>query len=210
LLAPRKSPFVAFAQKVLDAAKTVTETVLPRKRADDVDPVSPPPLPDPPPPVPVVPRSLTAVAEAAIAATVVVEVEGAIGAGFFVHPSGLLVTARHVVEHRGVSCRTIALRFANGHECSATVFRSHRSLDYALAWADLKKPVPTLPLGAPVRLRHADTLLAVGHPSALRFTVSSGVVSNPAATINGIDYIQTDTAIDPGNSGGPLVNVLVK
>jgi serine protease Do len=89
---------------------------------------------------------------------------------------------------------------------TAVVFRSHPRLDYALAWATLEGSIETLALGNPRRLRHADTLLAVGHPSSLRFTVSRGVVSNPAATIHGIDYIQTDTAIDPGNSGGPLID----
>ncbi len=55
-------------------------------------------------------------------------------------------------------------------------------------------------------LRHAETLLAVGHPRGMRFTVSQGIVSNPHAIRDGIRYIQTDTAIDPGNSGGPLVD----
>jgi S1-C subfamily serine protease len=63
-----------------------------------------------------------------------------------------------------------------------------------------------IPRGNPKKLRHAEQLLAVGHPASLRFTVSAGIVSNPRALFNGIECIQTDTAIEHGNSGGPLLN----
>ncbi len=144
-------------------------------------------------------------ANQAIAATVVIQSECCEGSGFFVHPSGLLVTARHVVEQQKVSCREIKLQFSDKREAAAVVFRSHPRLDYALAWTSSQGTYPILRLGHPQQLRHAETLLAVGHPSALRFTVSRGVVSNPAYSYRGIEYIQTDTAIDPGNSGGPLI-----
>jgi len=200
-----RGPFGGFARRVLEVAmgllRTAIRPPLNTGPAHGKQPTMPPNEPESRPP-----RSLSEIAEAAIAASVVVESEDGIGSGFFVHPAGLLVTARHVLDDRGKSQRTVKLRFRDEREATAIVFRSHPRLDYAIAWAELDGTVPVLALGNPRRLRHADTLLAVGHPSALRFTVSRGVVSNPASTINGIDYIQTDTAIDPGNSGGPLVN----
>lgn len=198
-------PFVGFARRVLEVAmgllRTAIRPPLNTAPAHGIQRTVPPNEPEVRPI-----RSLSEIAEAAIAASVVVEAEDGIGSGFFVHPAGLLVTARHVLDDRGKSQRTVNVRFRDDREATAIVFRSHPRLDYALAWAELDGSVPVLALGNPRRLRHADTLLAVGHPSALRFTVSRGVVSNPASTIHGIDYIQTDTAIDPGNSGGPLVN----
>jgi S1-C subfamily serine protease len=86
-----------------------------------------------------------------------------------------------------------------------TVFRSHRQLDFALLWLMEGGPFPTLGFGDPRALRHAQTILAVGCPSGLSNTVSSGIVSNPAQRVRGIELIQTNADIDKGNSGGPMI-----
>ena len=85
------------------------------------------------------------------------------------------------------------------------VFRSHRQLDFALLWLLADGPFPFLPFGNPQNLRHAQTVLAIGAPAGLSKTVTKGIVSNPKQLFRLIECIQTDAAIDQGNSGGPLV-----
>lgn len=99
----------------------------------------------------------------------------------------------------------------DGRESTASLLRAHRALDFALLWIDKVDEYPSLKIGEASRTRYAETVLAVGHPGlgggrALRNTVSTGVVANPACTERGIEWIQMTTDIDPGNSGGPLVN----
>jgi len=91
-------------------------------------------------------------------------------------------------------------------ETKATVFSSHRCLDYALLWVRDAGPHPTLTLGTPGELRHTDVVFAIGSPSGLSRTVSRGIVSNPKAVLGGVEYIQTDAAISGGNSGGPMID----
>lgn len=146
------------------------------------------------------------VAERAIAATVEIRCGDGSGAGVIIHPDGLVLTARHVVHDRGVTCRDVAVRLADGKHVRGSVFRSHWPVDLALLWLDRDGPFAFLPLGDPRALRVAQALIAIGHPSEFRNTVTTGVVSNPRARFGGIEYLQTDTAIDNGNSGGPLLN----
>jgi S1-C subfamily serine protease len=151
--------------------------------------------------------SLPDLAERALAATVEVAVGDSLGSGFLVDPDGLVVTARHVVEGEGhLSERAVKVVLPDEREVSGVVVRSHLRLDFALLWAQAKGPFVTLPLADPSSLRAGESLLAVGSPAGLRRTVSAGIVSNPAQRWKGVEYIQTDTAIDHGNSGGPLMN----
>ena len=150
------------------------------------------------------------IVERALAATIEVRTEYGLGSGFVVTEGGLAVTARHVVEEPAGSARTVQVRLhgASGtsHDTTAAVFQSHRVLDFALVWLLGPGPFPTLPIGEPGRLRHTDTVFALGSPSGLAQTVSRGIVSNPCACLRGVEYVQTDAAISGGNSGGPLVN----
>jgi S1-C subfamily serine protease len=151
--------------------------------------------------------TLPDVAERAIAATVQIETADGVGAGFLIDAAGLLVTARHVVaDGRGLTRSDAMVRLADRSRWRARLVRSHHALDYALLWVELGGPYAALRLGVPSQLRAAETVIAVGHPSSLRNTVSRGIVANPAQSVSGIEYIQTDAAIGPGNSGGPLLN----
>jgi S1-C subfamily serine protease len=145
----------------------------------------------------------------AVAATVEVFTESGNGSGFIVHPDGLIVTARHVVDEDGVSARVVEVRlFAdqpNEQTVKAVVFRSHRQLDFALLWLAADGSFPIMPIGDPQLLRAAQTVFAIGNPAGMPHTVSKGIVSNPNAHFKHVPCIQTDTAIDHGNSGGPLV-----
>lgn len=146
----------------------------------------------------------------ALPATVAISTDGGIGSGFIVHPDGLVVTARHVVEEDSYSLCEVTVRVNTGmdeyQDVVGRVFRSHRQLDFALIWLMADGPFPCLPIGNPRALRHAQTVLAIGCPSGLYNTVSKGIVSNPRQPYRLIEYIQTDAAIDTGNSGGPLIS----
>ena len=192
------------------------------KRSSSIDSRSPTPAADTAKAVPVTPTArpaagapstpeLSFVAEQTIQSTVFVQVEQGYGSGFIVHHDGLVITACHVLDGPSGIAKTAIIRTHDGRESTASLLRAHRSLDFALLWMDKADHYPSLEVGEASRTRYAETVLAVGHPGtrsgrALRNTVSTGVVANPACTERGIEWIQMTTDIDPGNSGGPLVN----
>jgi S1-C subfamily serine protease len=145
----------------------------------------------------------------AVAATVEVFTESGTGSGFIIHPKGLVVTGRHVVEENGLALRVVKIRLfpdkANEQIVNGVVFCSHRHMDFALVWLLAEGPFPALSMGDPQKLRHAQTVFAIGCPAGLSSVVSRGIVSNPEAHYRHVRCIQTDAAIDHGNSGGPLV-----
>jgi serine protease Do len=131
----------------------------------------------------------------------------AMGSGFFVHPDGYLVTNAHVVE--GVT--DVQVRLATGKRLRGTVVGRDGRVDLALVKVETPERVATLPLGDSDQLRVGEFVLALGHPFGLEQTVSFGIVSRKGAPLQGstpgFDFIQTDAAVNPGNSGGPLVNM---
>jgi S1-C subfamily serine protease len=158
---------------------------------------------------------LSQVAEQTVRATVFVKGDQGFGSGFLVHPDGLVVTACHVLDGSNGIAQKATIRLDDGRESTASLIRAHRSLDFALLWLDKLDSYPALKIGDAEKLRYAETVLAVGHPGvgddsgevhALTNTVSTGVIANPASTQRGVQWIQMTTDIDPGNSGGPLVN----
>ena len=160
-----------------------------------------------PPTAPAPADDLSAMAQDAVRATVLVECAGSIGAGVIIHPDGLVLTARHVIHDGRITCREVPVRLADGKRARGVVFWSHWPLDLALCWLDRPGPFAHLPLGDSAALRLAEPLIAVGHPSAFANTVTRGIVSNPRAQFNGVECLQTDAAQDEGNSGGPILNV---
>jgi serine protease Do len=145
-----------------------------------------------------------------VAATVEVYTPTGSGSGFIVHESGLVVTAQHVIEGQGrQSYRSVKVRLFPEQPCEqivdGIVFRSHRALDIALIWLLVEGRLPTVAIGNPQKLHHAQTVYAIGAPAGMSSTVSKGIVSNPNCRYRKIQCIQTDAAIDHGNSGGPLI-----
>jgi len=131
----------------------------------------------------------------------------ALGSGFVIHPSGYVVTNAHVVERSA----TVQVRLASGRRLAGTVVGRDRRVDLALVKVDAPGPLPVLPLGDSDRLAVGELVLALGHPFGLEQTVSLGIVSRKGAPLQaaapGFDFIQTDAAVNPGNSGGPLVDM---
>lgn len=129
------------------------------------------------------------------------------GSGVIISEDGYIVTNNHVVE--GADELTVTLN--DNREFSARVVGTDKSTDLALIKVNGKN-LPTLPIGNSDNLKVGEWVIAVGNPYNLNNTVTAGIVSAKArglgATQGGVEsFIQTDAAINQGNSGGALVNV---
>ncbi len=129
--------------------------------------------------------------------------EGA-GSGVIISSDGYIVTNNHVVD--GADELTVTLN--DNKEYSARIIGADKTTDLALIKIDAKN-LPTLPIGDSDKLKVGEWVLAVGNPFNLNSTVTAGIVSAKARSLgaNGVEsFIQTDAAINAGNSGGALVN----
>lgn len=129
-----------------------------------------------------------------------------IGSGFVIDSAGLVATNRHVVEN----AVSIFVSTAEGARYRAKIVGIATKTDVALLRIDPSANIPALPFGDSDRLRAGDTVIAIGSPFGFDNTVTAGIVSSINRDIMESpfdDYIQTDAAINHGNSGGPLFNL---
>ena len=130
--------------------------------------------------------------------------EGA-GSGVIISEDGYIVTNNHVVE--GADELTITLN--DNREYSARIIGTDKNTDLALIKVNAKN-LPAITIASSDDIKVGEWVLAIGHPFNLRATVTAGIVSAKARSLgaNGVEaFIQTDAAINAGNSGGALVNV---
>src|SRR5205807_2011631 len=143
----------------------------------------------------------------------------AIGAGVIVDPDGYIMTNAHVVEGAqrvrvivplSTSISEFGLQPVHSQQIyDAKVVGRHKQADLALLKIEAKS-LPSIRLRESVPVRQGELVFAIGSPEGLRNTVTMGVVSSVARQIdsdNPMAYIQTDAALNPGNSGGPLVDI---
>ena len=127
-----------------------------------------------------------------------------LGSGFIISSDGLIVTNNHVID--GAS--TITIKFADGTEYDAKVVGADPLTDIALL--DIEgSNLPTVAFGSSDAMRVGDEVIAMGNPLGLGGTVTTGIISAKDRNINAgpfDEFLQTDAAINRGNSGGPLFN----
>ena len=127
------------------------------------------------------------------------------GSGVIIEPDGHILTNHHVIER----AERILVKLTDGRTLRAKVVGSDPDTDIALIKVDGKGPFPAAPLGDSDTLRVGEWVCAIGNPLAYEHTVTVGVVSYIGRKLfdKSLDnYIQTDAAINFGNSGGPLIN----
>ncbi|PDT90463.1 serine protease [Bradyrhizobium sp. Y36] len=133
---------------------------------------------------------------------------GGLGSGIVISPDGLVLTNSHVV---GTS-KEIRLRDVEGHVGEAQVLGVDPDTDLALLRANGVRHLPYAALGNSKTLRRGQLVIAIGNPLGFESTVTAGVVSALGRSIRSVsgrtieDVIQTDAALNPGNSGGPLLS----
>ncbi len=124
------------------------------------------------------------------------------GSGFIVSPDGLILTNAHVVEN----ANEVTVKLSDHREFKAKVLGSDKTSDIAVLKVDAKD-LPTVRLGDSDALNVGDYVLAIGQPFGLEETATAGIVSATSRALPGdgyVPFIQTDAAVNPGNSGGPL------
>jgi serine protease Do len=129
-----------------------------------------------------------------------------LGSGFVIDPSGIIVTNNHVID----GADKIDVTFTDGTTLPATVRGRDEKTDIAVLQVKTKLPLPYVKLGDSNKMRVGDWVMAIGNPFGLGGSVTAGIVSALNRDIhagNYDDFIQTDAAINRGNSGGPLFNL---
>ncbi len=128
-----------------------------------------------------------------------------LGSGFIIDPSGIIVTNRHVIER----AKDILVILHDNTLLRATVLARASEVDIAVLKVTPDSPLPAVRFGDSDTVQVADPVLAIGNPLGLGGSVTQGIVSALNRDIRDTpfdDYIQTDAAINHGNSGGPLFN----
>ncbi len=129
----------------------------------------------------------------------------ALGSGFVISEDGFIVTNNHVIQ----GADEITIEFFEGFELDAEVIGTDPNTDLALLKVESDRPLSFVPWGDSETARVGDWVMAMGNPLGQGFSVSAGIVSARGRALSGSydDYIQTDAAINRGNSGGPLFNL---
>ena len=128
-----------------------------------------------------------------------------LGSGFIISNDGYILTNAHVVD----SAEDVTVRLTDKREFKAKVIGADRRTDVALIKIDAVG-LPTVRFGDPDKLKVGEWVVAIGSPFGFDNTVTAGIVSAKGRSLpqeNFVPFIQTDVAVNPGNSGGPLFNM---
>lgn len=164
--------------------------------------------------------TVEAVAEKVLPSVVSIEVRGQTGrgegSGVILTQDGLIITNNHVID-MATSGGQIRVRFDDGTKAPATIVGTDPATDIAVIKAETNNALPPISLGTSASLTEGQAVAAVGSPLGLSGTVTTGIVSALDRPVRAggaqsdqntvIDAIQTDAAVNPGNSGGALVNM---
>lgn len=138
----------------------------------------------------------------AIEGTVLIKSGNSEGAGAIINSSGFIITCNHVIKDKS----DIQIELNNKKKIKATLIESDKNRDIALLKIELNN-LPALRIGdSDNSIKVGDNVFAIGSPFGLRNSITKGIVSNLSTKINKFKFIQTDAKVNPGNSGGPLIN----
>lgn len=126
--------------------------------------------------------------------------DGGAGTGFFISTQGHILSCHHVAAGD-----LLRVRSAHGDWTEARVLARDPVHDLAIFQCAVSGVSPLI-FSDPTAIAEGQTVFALGHPLGLDFTVSRGVVSSVNRIVNGVSFLQTDVSLNPGNSGGPIVN----
>jgi S1-C subfamily serine protease len=140
------------------------------------------------------------------------KVQNSLGSGVIVDPEGYVLTNDHVIQ----AASEITITFQDGRQVPAKVVGADSLSDLAVLKLEGKGPWPYVPFGSSDGLLIGETAIAIGNPFGLNSTVTAGVISAVGRALNSpeddevhyTDFVQTDAANNPGNSGGALLNSL--
>lgn len=129
----------------------------------------------------------------------------ALGSGFVISADGYIITNNHVIE----GADEIQIEFFSGNTLDAKLIGTDPKTDIALLKVESDTALPFVSLGDSDKMRVGDWVMAMGNPLGQGFSVSAGIISARNRELQGAydDFIQTDAAINRGNSGGPLFNM---
>ena len=132
--------------------------------------------------------------------------EGSLGSGFVISADGYIITNNHVIE----KADTIEITFSDGRTLDATIVGRDRDSDIAVLKVASRTPLPFVDLADSDSAEVGDWVIAIGNPLGFGGSVSAGIISATGRDLNtgrSDNFIQTDAAINQGNSGGPLFNL---
>jgi serine protease Do len=132
--------------------------------------------------------------------------QGSLGSGFVISPDGIIITNNHVIDNAD----EIEINFSDGRVLEATLVGRDRDTDLAVLKVNSRTPLPYVDLADSDRAEVGDWVIAIGNPFGFGGSVSAGIISARNRDLNSgrsDDFIQTDAAINRGNSGGPLFNL---
>lgn len=129
----------------------------------------------------------------------------ALGSGFVVSADGFIVTNNHVIE----GADEITVEFFDGKKLDAKLIGTDLKTDIAVLKVETSEKLPFVAMGDSDKMRVGDWVMAMGNPLGQGFSVSAGIISARGRELSGTydDFLQTDAAINKGNSGGPLFNM---
>jgi len=129
-----------------------------------------------------------------------------LGSGFVIDPTGFIVTNNHVIENAD----DIEVIFSDGSKLKAKLIGTDTKTDLSVLKVEPPQPLTSVKFGDSKKMRIGDWVMAIGNPFGLGGSVTVGIISASGRNINAGPYdnfIQTDAAINKGNSGGPLFNM---
>lgn len=124
------------------------------------------------------------------------------GTGFYLRGPHLIITNEHVVRDN----REVVIHGVHIPKQLARVLYTDIRYDLAFVEAPEGVDMPEVQLASPLKVHEGDPVIAVGHPFGLKFSATQGIISNTRHEMEDVIYLQHDAALNPGNSGGPLVD----